>query len=150
MKELESAQSLRELTRLVSNHLHCEGVLVTRVMETCQEIIAHSGLTLPSRFETSTPLSHSICQHTAAMDYPLVIDDTVSHPLLKENLAFAELGIASYLGAPVHTDEGVAVGALCAIDLRKRRWTEREKAIVCSAARIADRLLSDVQNGRGT
>jgi len=75
------------------------------------------------------------------MDFPLVIDDTVYHPLLKGNLAFSELGIAAYLGAPVHVHEGTAIGAICALEFRQRRWTSHDIDYISYAAVVADRLL---------
>lgn len=141
MNELDGAQSLGELTKQVCAQLNCAGTLITQVTKTRQVILANSGLALPAQFESSTPLSHSICRHAVAMDFPLVIDDTVYHPLLKGNLAFPDLGIAAYLGAPVHVHEGKALGALCAVELRRRRWSSQDIEIVTQAAKVADRLL---------
>jgi GAF domain-containing protein len=141
LDELDQAQSLGELTKLVCAQLRCAGALVTQVTETQQEILANSGLDLPAQFGSSTPLSHSICQHTAAIDFPLVIDDTVYHPLLRGNLAFQDLGIAAYLGAPVYVHEGKAIGAICALEFRQRRWSSEDIEFIIRSAVVADRLI---------
>ena len=116
-------------------------VLVTRVEKSRQVILAHAGTSLPPEFARSTPLNHSICQHVAAMDFPLAIDNTVSHPLLKDNLAFAELNVVAYLGAPIHVADGSAMGAICALQNSRRRWHEEDISFILSAASIADELL---------
>ena len=141
LDEFYSAQSMGDLTKLVCQQLSCAAVLITQVTEAQQEILANTGLDLPAHFGSSTPLSHSICQHTAAIDFPLAIDDTIYHPLLRGNMAFPELGIAAYLGAPVHVHEGKAIGALCALEFRQRRWSSQDIELVTEAAKVADRLL---------
>lgn len=88
------------------------------------------------------PLSHSICQHTKAMDFPLVIDDVISHPLTTNSAVFSDLGVAAYLGAPVHVETGDAVGALCAVDVHNRRWDPSENELVANAASVADGVFS--------
>ena len=142
MNELDHAQSLGELATLICQQLNCAGTLITQVTQSQQIILANSGLGLPAHFETSQPLSHSICQHTVAMDFPLVIDSTIVHPLLRENKAFLDLGIAAYLGAPVHVHQGLATGAICALELRQRRWTEQDVELIMLAATAADRLMA--------
>ncbi len=141
MNDLNDAQSLGELTALVCAQLGCAGTMVTHVTATKQDIVANSGQTFPARFKTSTPLSHSICQHTVAIDFPLIIDDAVAHPLLRGNLAVRDLGIGAYLGAPVHKSEGEVIGALCALEFRQRRWSAQDIEIITQAAKVADRLL---------
>lgn len=142
MEALRNSSSLDELVGLVCERLDCAGVLITKVSDERQVILANSGIVLPSQYASSMPLSHSICQHTSAMDFPLVIDDVISHPLLSSNLSFADLGVAAYLGAPVHAVDGGATGALCAVEVRQRRWVADDIELVVNAALVADHLLS--------
>ncbi|QCO55444.1 GAF domain-containing protein [Pseudorhodobacter turbinis] len=139
--DLHSTQSLDELVTFVCAQLGCAGILVTHTTAAGQEILANSGLTVPARFNGSIPLSHSICHHTVAMDFPLIIDNTITHPLLRDNLAFQDLGIVAYLGVPVHGHEGKAIGVFCAVELKQRRWSARDIEIITQAAQHAERLL---------
>lgn len=141
MQHLEFAENFRELTTTVRECLECAGVLVTQITESEQIVLANAGMNLPANFVAAMPLSHSICQHSVAMDFPLIIDDTEFHPLLKGNLAFSELGIGAYLGAPVHVHQDRALGAICALELKARRWTDENVEFIMRAAVVADKLI---------
>ncbi len=71
-----------------------------------------------------TPLSHSFCQHVVATDEPLVVEDAREHPVVRDNLAIADLGVIAYLGVPIHAPDGNVLGSLCAIDSEPRAWTD--------------------------
>ncbi|QCO58094.1 GAF domain-containing protein (plasmid) [Pseudorhodobacter turbinis] len=79
---------------------------------------------------------------TIAMDFPLIIDDTITHPLLRDSLAFQDLGIVAYLGVPVHAHEGKTTGVFCAVELKQRRWSARDIEIITQAAQHAERLFA--------
>ena len=96
---------------------------------------------LPEELVQETPLSHSICQHSVAIEFQLVIDDTNGHPLLKDNLAVSELGIGAYLGAPIHVHKGTVIGAICALEFQPRNWSVQDIEFITLAAGIADGLL---------
>lgn len=138
---LASAASLKQLTEIVRTQLNCAGVLASQITHDQQIVLANTGMNLPARLRASMPLTHSICQHTVAMNFPLVIDDTIEHPLLKGSLAFQELGVVAYLGAPVHMRQGKAVGSICALELRHRRWSAQDVELIMLAANVADRLI---------
>ena len=142
MRLLSKAASLNELAETVQTELNCAAVLITEITDDEQIILANVGLRLPERYERSTPLNYSICQHTVAMNFPLVIDDTVYHPLLKGNLAFPELGIAAYLGSPINVAERGAIGAICALELRRRRWSVEDIELISHAASIAETFIT--------
>ena len=75
------------------------------------------------------------------MDFPLAIDDALSHPLMRGNLAVSKFNVAAYIGAPVHVENGEAMGAVCAIEFHQRRWTEEDIRFITDAARMADGLI---------
>lgn len=140
-REIASARSLGELAVAVRGKLNCAGVLTTQITQDRQFVLANAGIAIPEHFQASMPLTHSICQHSVAMDFPLVIDDTIKHPLLKDNLAFTDLGVAAYLGAPVRVHPGSPLGAICALEMRYRRWTEEDIETIMDAAEIANQLI---------
>ena len=139
----EYPNSLAELADAIQRRLDCTGTMVTKVCQDELLILTNAGLQLPPHYQNSMPLEYSICQHVAAMDFPLVIDDSNSHPLLKGNRAVSELSLAAYLGAPVHDADGKALGAICAFETRQRRWSEQEISYVLTAANLADLLLAE-------
>ncbi|MEN8951983.1 ATP-binding protein [Planktotalea arctica] len=88
------------------------------------------GLSEPWASERQTPLTHSFCQHVVAANKPLVVEDARKHPLLWDNPAIRDLNVIAYLGIPVTAPDGKALGALCAIDTRRRAWTEGDISVL--------------------
>ena len=88
-----------------------------------------------------TPLSHSICQHVVNDNATLVVDDTALHEKVKDHPAVRDLGVATYLGAPIHSPESKPIGAFCVIDFESRQWTQEETEQLERLARcIADAI----------
>lgn len=84
------------------------------------------GLEEPWAAQRQTPLSHSFCQHVVNDNATLVVSDAEKHPLVKDNLAVQELGVATYLGVPIHNPDDEPIGAFCVIDVKPRRWESKE------------------------
>ena len=142
MTALDCAESLEDLVAMVQGHLDSVCALVTRVAEGRQFVLAQAGRAMPDFYSAPTTLDYSICQHCVAMDFPLVIDDALSHPLVRGNRAVSEIGIAAYIGAPLHVQRGEAIGAVCALEFRQRRWTEDDIRFITEATQVADRLVA--------
>ena len=84
------------------------------------------GLMDPWATERQTPLSHSFCQHVVRNDEALVVNNAPDHPLVRNNLAIADLGVIAYLGVPVYAPDQKPIGALCVIGSEPRAWTGDE------------------------
>ena len=84
------------------------------------------GLSEPWSAQRQTPLSHSFCQHVVNENATLVVEDAAQHQTFKDNLAVRDLGVATYIGAPIHNPEAEAIGAFCVIDGNPRRWSHKE------------------------
>lgn len=144
------AQTLQDLVALVQGRLDVVCALVTRVIGDHQFVLAHAGRPLAAWDAGPTTLDYSICQHCVAMDYPLIIEDAFSHPLLRGNRAVSDLGVAAYIGAPVHLGYGRTVGAICALDFHRRNWSDDDLRLMTDCAHIADRLVeADPMGARG-
>jgi GAF domain-containing protein len=65
----------------------------------------------------------------------LVIPDTRSHPLLREQPEVAEQGIVAYLGVPLRGASGHVLGTLCVMDSQARVWSGR----TCARSRTSPR-----------
>ena len=70
LQDLEKAEDLGALTKSVRECLDCAGVLVTQITDSQQIVLANAGMNLPANFEAAMPLSHSICKHSVAMNFP--------------------------------------------------------------------------------
>jgi PAS domain S-box-containing protein len=69
------------------------------------------------------PLSGTICRHVVSSGNRLVVADTQTHPLARDEPTIQELGLGAYLGVPLTTAEGEVIGALCTVDRHAREWS---------------------------
>lgn len=67
-------------------------------------------------------LDHGFCPHVVARRKALVLEDVCDYPRFAGNAVVDEIGIRSYLGAPLIDRTGVALGAVCAVDTVPRPW----------------------------
>lgn len=130
-------ETFDRLTRIVSRLLGVPVSLVSIVTPERQFFKSQVGLAEPWAARRETPLSHSFCQHVVQTSSPLRIDDAVSHPLVRENLAIPDLGVRAYLGVPLLDPDGHVLGSLCAIDGEPHAWTEEDLSVLGDIAAIA-------------
>ncbi|MFD8569448.1 GAF domain-containing protein [Streptomyces sp. NPDC057694] len=66
---------------------------------------------------------HGYCPHVVARRRALVLDDVRDYPRFAGNPVVDEIGIRSYLGAPLLDDRtGLALGTVCVVDTAPRAW----------------------------
>jgi GAF domain-containing protein len=123
-------ETLDRLTGLATRVLNAPIALVSLVDRDRQFFASCVGLAEPWRSRRETPLSHSFCQHAVEARRPLVVNDAREDPLLRDNLAIRDLGVIAYLGIPLITADGEALGTLCVIDHKPRTWTSDQVQIV--------------------
>jgi PAS domain S-box-containing protein len=116
-------QAFDRLTRLAVKISHAPVTLLSLVDGERSFFKSSVGLPEPWASRREMPLSHSVCQHVVAVNAPLVINDARGHPLVSDNQAVAELRIVAYLGIPLVTSEGHALGTFAVIDTVPREWT---------------------------
>jgi PAS domain S-box-containing protein len=93
------------------------------------------------------PLSRSFCQHVVAGRERLVIRDSLTHPAVQDLACASEY--RAYVGVPLILSGGQAVGALCAIDLSPRDWSEDAVGILeALATGVVSELELRVELGR--
>ncbi|HYW49938.1 MAG TPA: sensor domain-containing diguanylate cyclase [Gemmatimonadaceae bacterium] len=135
-----TTEVLDRLARLVTRLLGVPIALVSLVDDRGQHFPGMAGLGGWAGDARGTPLSHSFCQHVVATDRMLLVEDASQHPLVRDNLAFTELGVVAYAGVPLRTADGETLGALCAIDTAPARWVPEQVATLedLSAAAMAE------------
>ncbi|MDX6725604.1 MAG: hypothetical protein QOK49_409, partial [Baekduia sp.] len=119
-------EAFDRLTRLARRLLDAPVALVALVDEDRQFFKSALGLPEPWATKRETPLTHSVCQHALDSTEPLVIEDARTDPLYRDSLAIPDLGVVGYAGVPLITAAGQALGTLCVIDHRPRRWTDEQ------------------------
>ncbi|HEY0024771.1 MAG TPA: GAF domain-containing sensor histidine kinase [Longimicrobium sp.] len=112
------------LTRLASRLLNAPLATVTLVDSDRQFYMSCAGMPEPLATERATPLEFSFCKHTVVLGKPLIVPDTREHPIVGQNPAIAQFGVAAYAGIPLLTADGHAIGTLCVMDYVVRHWTE--------------------------
>jgi GAF domain-containing protein len=83
-----------------------------------------------------TPLQTSYCKYVVATDQPLVIADSLTDIRVRTADGETKRNVRAYIGAPVHSAEGIPVGSLCVFDVNPRDWTQRDQSIVSAFASL--------------
>ena len=65
---------------------------------------------------------HGYCPHVVVRRKALVLDDVCDYPRFAGNPVVDEIGIRSYLGAPLIDRTGIALGTVCVVDIEPRPW----------------------------
>jgi signal transduction histidine kinase len=129
--------SFDRLTRLAVRLLRVPVALISLVDEQRQFFKSHAGLAEPWATRRQTPLSHSFCQHVVTSGQPLIVEDARNHPLVRNNLAVADLQVVAYAGVPLVSPEGHVLGSFCAIDTQPRAWKVEEVDALKDLAALA-------------
>ncbi len=129
-----TVRSFDRLTRLASLLLRTPAAYVSLVDADRQVFKSQLGLPEPWATRRETPLLNSFCRHVVEDGRPLIINDTSTHALVRDNPAIAELRIAAYVGIPLQTAEGHVLGSFCVIDRQPRIWTPGEIGVLSDLA----------------
>jgi len=118
------------LARVAARALNAPIALVTLVDRDRQFLKACIGLGEPWASRREMPLSHSFCQHAVAAREPLVVEDARADPVLRDNAAIRDADVIAYAGIPLIGADGQALGTLCVIDSKPRRWLSQETELL--------------------
>lgn len=92
---------------------------------------------------TETPREVAFCDHTIRLHECLHIPDALLDDRVRNNpLVTHDPFIRSYLGAPIITPDGYALGSLCAIDFEPRSFSEDQKRVL---AKFADLVMNELE-----
>jgi GAF domain-containing protein len=87
------------------------------------------------------PRDHGFCPHVVARRRALALQDVRDFPRFAGNAVVDDLGIRSYLGAPLLDCTGMVLGTVCVADVAPRTWgREGLDAIKAAAAELVVRL----------
>ncbi|MFF2330564.1 MULTISPECIES: GAF domain-containing protein [unclassified Streptomyces] len=80
-------------------------------------------------------LDRGYCPHVVVRRKALVLEDVCDYPRFAGNPVVDDIGIRSYLGAPLIDRTGIALGAVCAVDTVPRPWGREGLDAIKSLAR---------------
>lgn len=88
--------------------------------------------------ECETDRSVAFCAHTILQDETFLVPNALEDERFRGNpLVQGEPFIRSYIGTPLTLPNGCNVGTLCAIDMKPRKFSYRERRLIESLAGIA-------------
>ena len=134
-------ESFDRYTRIAVALLRSEVSLLSLVDDRRQFFKSQVGLPPPYDTTRQTPLTHSYCQLVVREGGPLVVEDARTDERVRHNLAIRDLGVLSYLGMPVTSQEGFLLGSLCAINSHPRIWSAEEQHLL---ADLADAVSAEI------
>jgi signal transduction protein with GAF and PtsI domain len=127
-------EAFDQLARVAARVTQAPMALVSIVDVNRQFLKSCIGSIAPRPEERETPITHSFCKYAVMNKEPLIIADAREHPLVKDNPAITEYGVIAYLGIPLITRDGYALGTLCVLDSKPRIWNDEQVEILQSLA----------------
>lgn len=132
---------LEDLTREAADALGLPIALVSVVLDSVQYFPASHGLDGWIAESRGTPKEWSFCQHAVASKETFVVEDAASDERVKDSPLVTQDGIACYLGVPLLTSSGNALGTLCVIGAEPRDFSpEDHSKVEALAARAVARI----------
>jgi len=84
---------------------------------------------------------HGYCPHVVVRRKALVLEDVCDYPRFAGNPVVDEIGIRSYLGAPLIDRTGIVLGTVCVEDIEPRPWGRAGlDTIKAMAAELVERI----------
>ncbi len=127
------------LTEFAAASFRTDRAMITLIDRNRQWFASHYGCS-----KSEMPLDCSICAHVAALRMPVVIQDARrdqqwrNHPGFREDVRF-------YAGVPLFAQDRVAVGALCIVHRKPKRFTRANMQQLSSLATIANCMLEKMR-----
>ncbi len=126
------------ITLLATTMLGCPIALLSVVEQERQWFLGRTGTDL-----AETPITDSFCAVCVQSEASLLIPDARIDPRLSDNsLVTGPPFIRSYLGVPIRSDDGVLLGALCAISPEPDAFTPDQIAPLAMLAELAEQSLA--------
>ena len=83
------------------------------------------------------PITAGWCPFALDVEKAYAFADARAEPELADNPAAERLGVVAYAGVPLRTNDGEAIGTLCALDYERHDWTDDELELMTDLAASA-------------
>jgi PAS domain S-box-containing protein len=130
-----TATGLDRLTRLAADLLEAPRAQVSLLAE-AQVIASIFGTHLPADQRVGA-LADSLCTVTVRVGAPFAVPDALLDERVRDLPPVTSGAVRAYLGVPLITTTGLALGALCVYDDRPRAWTPRDVGVLAELAASA-------------
>ncbi len=133
------SESFDRIAQLAAEVLEVPITLISLIDQSRQWVKAKVGLDI-----REAPRDISFCAHAVRLRRSLEIPDATKDMRFAANpLVQGQPFIRAYLGIPLYSRAGHALGTLCAIDVRPRVFTAKEVRTLNRFAKIAEDLLHE-------
>jgi PAS domain S-box-containing protein len=132
--DASSVEAFDRITRIATHALGVPTALISLLEPDRQRFASALGLPEQQAQDGGPSLARSFCRHVVASGAALAIEDARSHALTEAYPALKETGVVAYLGVPLWSPEGHALGALCAVDYAPRAWSDRDEQTLMDLA----------------
>ena len=132
-----SEASFDIITRLVQQVIGAPAVAITLIDQDTQYLRARQGIDL-----SKAPRSAAICDIIVCSGEPLIIGDMQKDRRVSQHpCVTGPMGLRAYAGAPLTTNGGQQLGALCVLDTSPRNFSpEQVNQLTSFAALISDQF----------
>lgn len=137
--------SFDRLTRLAASIVKCPISLISIVSAERQYFKSAFGISEDAIPDRGTPLCDSICKFVALTAEPMVVHDTLEHPLTKGIPFVRDMNLRAYAGYPLWSLDKHALSAFCLIDNVPRHWTDDELNLLKEFAGMANVCIEAVE-----
>ena len=123
-------EAFDRLARLAATLLDAPHAFITLVDERRSFWKSAIGIDSSDPARRQNTVEESFCQYVVASDEALIVDDAANDPRTSTNPSIESMGVAAWAGVPFRGPEGDVLGSFCVVDLKTRRWTERDRQIL--------------------
>lgn len=120
-----SDSTFENLTQITKSLFDVPIVLVSLIDKNRQWFKSHIGLDV-----CELPLEGAFCPHALESEALFIVEDALLDPHFKSSqLVTGEPYIRFYAGAPIRTENGIAIGTLCIIDTKPRQQRQAKQIV---------------------
>jgi serine phosphatase RsbU (regulator of sigma subunit) len=138
--EGEVGQPVHRLTALAARLLGAARAQVS-LLGSEQWVAATAGFRVPDS-QRRSPLSESLCTMTAASGAAQLVDDALQDARVRDLPPVQRGLVRRYAGAPLVSEAGVVIGALCVFDATPTPWPEDAADILTD---LAAAVMTEIQ-----
>ena len=128
--DTEAEPAFHRITTKLARILSVPIALITFVDRDRQFFKSQVGLSEDLALARQTPRDVSVCGHVATSGELLIVEDLLRDRRFSKNPLLRAQGLRFYAGAPLRTDAGHTLGALCVLDTKPRQFAEHEKRVL--------------------
>jgi sigma-B regulation protein RsbU (phosphoserine phosphatase) len=122
------------VTRNLAKVFDAPAIMMNIIDRDNQYVKSSSGMPGDVAFDAVMPRKDSICGHVVGANETMIVEDLAADERFRDNPIVKARGLRFYAGAPLRTESGQPMGALCVVDTKPRHLSQAEQAILEIAA----------------